>query len=80
MRRIKKSMRRTFEFWFYIGTLLAFYGVLLTAAGVYQWRHPPATVLANLDATFWAGLALLIWGGTYLIVYWPKPGVRHSAR
>ncbi len=73
-------MRRTFEVWFYIGAMLVFYGVLLTAAGTYQWTHPPATVLANKHATLWAGVILLAVGGIYTIGYWPKrrPGKPHD--
>ncbi len=67
-------MRRTFEVWFYIGALLGFYGVMLTLAGVYQWVHPPPTVLAGKHATFWAGIILLLVGGGYTIGFWPKPG------
>ena len=67
-------MRRTFEVWFYIGALLAVYGVLLTGAGVYQWMHPPATVLARMHSTFWAGVLLLMVGGVYTTVYWPGAG------
>ncbi len=67
---------RSVTVWFYIGTLLALYGVLLTAAGVYQWLHPPATVLAQKHATFWAGVLLLVIGGTYTILYWPRPDNR----
>lgn len=65
-------MRRSFEVWFYIGVLLGIYGVMLTAAGGYQWVHPPSTVLAGYHATFWAGVALLIVGGGYTIAYWPR--------
>ncbi len=65
-------MRRTFEVWFYIGVLLGVYGVMLTLAGVYQWLHPPAVVLAGMHATFWAGVALLLVGGTYTVLYWPR--------
>ena len=67
-------MRKTFEVWFYIGALLGFYGILLTVAGVYQWVHPPATVLAAKHATFWAGIVLLLVGGAYTIAYWPRSG------
>ena len=67
-------MRRTFEVWFYIGAMLGIYGIMLTAAGVYQWIHPPATVLAQEHATFWAGVVLLLVGGAYTIGYWPRPG------
>ena len=67
-------MRRTFEVWFYIGVLLGLYGIMLSVAGVYQWVHPPAVVLARVHATFWAGVLLLIVGGTYTVLYWPRPG------
>lgn len=63
---------RVFEVWFYIGTLLAIYGVLLTAAGVYQWLNPPATTLAEYHATFWAGGLLLLVGGAYVAIYRPR--------
>jgi hypothetical protein len=61
------------EVWFYIGALLALYGAMLTAAGIYQWRHPPATVLADMHATFWVGVALLLAGGIYVATNWPRP-------
>ncbi len=65
-------MRRMFEVWFYIGSVLGLYGLLLTAAGAYQWMHPPATVLAARHATLWAGVLLLLVGGGYIHRYWPK--------
>lgn len=64
--------RRSLEFWFYIGLLLTLYGVLLLGGGVYQWFHPPATVLAGKHATFWAGLILCMVGGAYTVAYWPR--------
>lgn len=65
-------MHRRFTVWFYIGVLLALYGVLLTAAGVYQWVNPPRTVLAATHSTFWAGILLLFVGGMYTLLYWPR--------
>jgi hypothetical protein len=67
-------MQRTFEVWFYIGVVLTVYGVLLVGGGIYQWVHPPPTVLASKHATFWAGLLLLVIGIGYTLVYWPKYG------
>ncbi len=67
---------QTLEVWFYIGALLGLYGIILTAAGVYQWFHLPATVLATRHATFWVGVALLAVGTIYLSVYWPRSGKR----
>lgn len=64
-------MRQHFEVWFYIGVLLGLYGIMLTFAGVYQWVHPPHTVLAGKHATFWAGCILLLVGATYTVTSWP---------
>lgn len=64
-------MQRNIQVWFYIGVVLGLYGIMLTSAGVYQWVHPPATVLAGYHATFWAGIALLVVGGIYVVAYWP---------
>lgn len=65
-------MRRNFEVWFYIGLLLGLYGIMLISAGVYQWIHPPATVLAEYHVTFWAGVMLLVVGAVYSLTYWPR--------
>ena len=67
-------MRRNIQVWFYIGAVLGLYGIMLTAAGVYQWIHPPTTMLAGYHATFWAGIVLLIVGGIYTVAYWPRRG------
>lgn len=64
-------MKRKIEVWFYTGALLGIYGVLLTAAGAYQWWHPPHTALPRYHAVFWAGIVLLLVGGAYTAVYWP---------
>ncbi len=64
-------MRKHFEVWFYIGAMLSLYGVLLTGAGMYQWKHPPPTFLANEHAVFWAGTALLSIGLAYVVAFWP---------
>jgi hypothetical protein len=60
--------------WFFIGVLLTAYGVLITAAGVYEFISPPANppVLANLHATLWWGLVLLIIGLIYFIKFYPR--------
>jgi nicotinamide riboside transporter PnuC len=65
-------MQREFTVWFYIGVLLGVYGVLLTSAGIYQWTHPPQTVLAGEHATLWAGCILLVVGGGYTFGSWPR--------
>lgn len=73
-------MRRNFEVWFYIGAILSFYGLLLLAAGITQWIHPPQTVLSGEHATFWAGVALLLLGSVYIAIYRPRKGKQNSSR
>jgi hypothetical protein len=60
--------------WFFIGILLTIYGVLITATGIYELMSPPAhpTVLAELHASLWWGLILLIIGLIYFIRFFPK--------
>lgn len=61
--------------WYFIGWLLLIYGLLLLGAGIYQFSHPPATVLANLHATFWGGVLMTLIGLAYVIFDRPKKGV-----
>ncbi|MBV8705548.1 MAG: hypothetical protein JO182_30515 [Acidobacteriaceae bacterium] len=58
--------------WFYTGTLLLIYGVLLLGTGIYQLRNPPQTVLASYHPTLWGGCVLLLLGTVYVVVYWPR--------
>ena len=60
--------------WFLIGLLLTAYGVLITAAGIYQEFVPPArpTVLANLHAGIWWGLLILAIGLFYCWHFQPR--------
>jgi hypothetical protein len=60
--------------WFLIGILLTAYGVLITAAGVYEEFVPPARppVLANLHAGIWWGLLILAIGIFYCWHFQPR--------
>jgi hypothetical protein len=60
--------------WFFIGVLLAVYGVLITGSGIYGLFSPPEhqVVLANLHAGIWWGAVLLIIGLIYTIKFFPK--------
>ena len=60
--------------WFFIGVLLTIYGVLITATGLYELVAPPANppVLANLHASLWWGIVLLIIGVIYFIRFFPR--------
>ena len=62
--------------WFFIGALLAVYGVLITGAGIHDLFQPPETqvVLAKLHAALWWGGLLLVLGLFYVIHF--RPGKR----
>jgi len=66
--------------WFFIGVLLAAYGVLIFFSGVVRWIHPPAvlTVMEHLHPAVWWGLLLSVIGGFYTHRYWP--GRRQSGK
>lgn len=65
--------------WFFIGALVAVYGVLITAAGIYDVFYPPVepVVLANLHAPLWWGGLMLALGLFYLIQF--RPG-KHAGK
>jgi hypothetical protein len=58
--------------WFFVGLLLAFYGVLILASGLLEWPNPPATVLSNLHAPVWWGAVLISVGAAYAIIFRPR--------
>jgi hypothetical protein len=60
--------------WFFIGVSLLFNGVLILAAGIYQYLQPPETptVLFNLHTGIWWGALLTILGAIYCILYRPS--------
>ncbi len=60
--------------WFFIGALLAVYGVLILAAGLYGLVHPPAVELAFLHAGIWWGALLLAIGLLYVWRFRPRRG------
>ncbi len=66
------SEKKSLPIWLFIGILLLVYGVMCTVAGVGQLSHPPATVLANLHATLWGGVVLIVLGGGYVAAFWPR--------
>ena len=58
--------------WFFVGVILLIYGVLILATGLYEFSHPPATVLAYLHPAIWWGALLTIVGGVYVYLYLPR--------
>ncbi len=65
--------KREIPIWFFIGSLLSVYGVLILGTGIYHLFSPPQKqlVLANLHADIWWPLLLLLIGLVYTIKYWP---------
>jgi len=65
--------RHLIPVWFFVGLLLAVYGLLILASGLAELSNPPATVLANLHAPVWWGAVMVVVGGAYLIAFRPRP-------
>jgi hypothetical protein len=65
--------KREIPIWFFIGSLLTAYGVLILGTGIYHLFSPPQKqlVLANLHADIWWSLLLLLVGLIYTIKFWP---------
>lgn len=60
--------------WFFIGSLLAFYGVLVLASAIYEMFVPPAhpVAMSGLHIGIWWGGGMLMLGLLYLLRFWPK--------
>ena len=58
--------------WFFVGLLLAVYGLLILASGLAELSNPPATVLANLHASVWWGAVMLFVGAAYCVAFRPR--------
>jgi hypothetical protein len=60
--RIMRS-GESISIWFFIGISLLVNGLLIVAAGLYEWGHPPQNpvVLFHVHASIW-------WGGFLLLV------------
>lgn len=58
--------------WFFIGALLAVYGVLIFGAGVYGIFHPPQVALASLHVGVWWGALLVVIGLGYVRAFRPR--------
>jgi hypothetical protein len=58
--------------WFFVGLLLAIYGVLIFASGIVEWSRPAKTVLADVHAPVWWGALLAIIGIGYSITFRPR--------
>ena len=57
--------------WFFCGILSLVYGVVLVVQGIYDFSHPPATVLHELHPTLWWGALMTLAGGIYSVKFRP---------
>jgi hypothetical protein len=59
--------------WFFIGVSLLVNGILITAAGVWEWMYPPVNrvVLFELHAAVWWGAILTVLGMVYCLKFRP---------
>lgn len=63
--------RHLIPVWFFVGLLLAVYGVLILASGISELSDPATTVLSELHAPIWWGAMLIVVGATYCIAFRP---------
>ncbi len=61
--------------WFFIGSMLAVYGVLIFGSGIYSLLVPPPesqrVALWNLHADIWWGAIMTVIGSVYCIKFKP---------
>jgi hypothetical protein len=64
---------REISIWFFSGVLFLIYGILITAAGIWEIIHPLAhpPVLFHLHASIWWGGMMAVAGLVYTIRFWP---------
>jgi hypothetical protein len=60
--------------WFFIGISLLVNGLLILAAGLYEWGHPPQNPVAlfHLHAGIWWGGFLFLVGALYCFRFAPR--------
>jgi len=60
--------------WFFIGISLLVNGLLILAAGLYEWGHPPQNPVAlfHLHAGIWWGGFLFLAGALYCFRFAPR--------
>ena len=70
------SNEKQISIWFFIGSLILVYGVLILGAGIQEIVSPPANplVLAELHVGIWWGALLIVLGGIYVHIF--RPGRR----
>lgn len=60
--------------WFFIGILLAIYGIIILVTALEEFSHPPAVVLSRYHPGVFLGILLLLIGFIYTLWFWPGRG------
>jgi hypothetical protein len=70
------SEQKEIPIWFFIGSLVLAYGIIILGTGLYHLVSPPPhpVMLANLHADLWWGILLIVVGLIYGIKYCPFKG------
>jgi hypothetical protein len=65
---------QSISIWFFIGVSLLVNGLLVLAAGLYEWVYPPQNpvVLFHLHASVWWGGFLFLVGAVYCVRFAPR--------
>jgi hypothetical protein len=63
--------RHMLPVWFFIGVLLAIYGVIILTTGITEWFHPSEAVLSKYHPAVWGGVLLLLIGSFYTLRFGP---------
>ena len=66
--------KHSISVWFFIGTLLATYGVLILGSGIYGLFVPlnHTVAMSHLHIGIWWGSGMLLFGVGYIIRFRPK--------
>jgi len=57
--------------WFFIGVLLAIYGVIILVMAVLDFSQTSQAVLAEYHPGLFGGVLLILLGGFYTFWFWP---------
>jgi hypothetical protein len=71
---VDPSTEQSLSIWFFVGALMLACGAVIFCEGIYEFSHPPATVLANLHLAFWWGLLMTLFGSFYTLRFRPSKG------
>jgi hypothetical protein len=71
---VDPSTEKSLSIWFFVGVLMLACGLIILGQGIYEFSHPPATVLAELHPAFWWGLCMSVFGGFYTLRFRPGRG------